>query len=79
MIYTIGIHFVAEGVTGLVDGAGRVFGSALCEELKRTAIDHRRGQRRRSNSEEAFQRLAARYHTSVQYDNLGRHWQRRDA
>ena len=31
------------------------------------------------NADQALQGLTSRYHASVQYDNLWRHWQRRDA
>ena len=34
---------------------------------------------RRGNADKALQRLTSRYHAWVQYDNLCRHLQRRDA
>ena len=62
-----------------IDRVGGVFGRLFCEELKPTAVDHRRRDSRRGNTQQALQGLAARYHPSAQYDNLCRHWQRRDA
>src|SRR6266480_6284032 len=71
------VHYCAA--LNQIDGAGRVFGRGLREELKPATVDHRCGQCRRSDPEKAFQGLTARYHGSGQYDNLCRHWQWRDA
>ncbi len=48
-----------------IEGAGRVFGRGFREELKPATVDHRRSQCRRSDTEETFQGLTARYHASA--------------
>src|SRR5436190_848757 len=70
------VHYCAA--FNQIDGSDRIFSRGFCEELKPASVDHGCPQCRSSNSEEAFQRLTTRYHASVEYDNLRRHWQWRD-
>jgi hypothetical protein len=72
-------HVDDRAALNQIDRVGGVFGRIFCEELKPTAVDHRRGDSRRGNTNQALQGLAACYHAWAQYDNLCRHWQRRDA
>ena len=72
-------HVDDRAALNQIDRVGGILSRVFREELKPTAVDHRRGDSRRCNTQQTLQRLAARYHASTQYDNLCLHWQRRDA